>query len=538
MIQNRHIIKSLPLLAAALGRKYGVEVVIGGDRACTDGKTIYLPTLPQDCSDTLLGLVRGYIDHESAHLRETDFEILQAVQLTPLEKHIWNSLEDWRVEHKLAAVFPGCRQNLTWLIRHIFLNTPEKDSGQDKREANVASVLIPNWLLTVVRSWDVPELEPRCEEMAAAIESDYPGLVGQLDPILQIVHGCKTSRDCLDLAMEIARLLSEYVEQAEAPEQPELSDPSKSDQNPHSGNRPANPLQQLENLLNSRPDDLPLDIGAATAEKLGEYQEAHQNSGRGGVVVATLGHKDLTALDGQTESQAKAATNALRARLQGLLQSRRLVRGRSACRGKLDTRKLHRISAGDAQIFLGKTIRQAPDTAVHILLDSSGSMSNQQMVLACAACYAAAAALHAVPGINLAVTAFPGNPLSGDQASTVVPILRHGQKLHNRFSLAACGSTPMDSAIWWTLQQMLFLPETRKIILIISDGDPDRFAATQKAIQTAQAIGHEVYGIGIDSSGIQRLLPNGSKVIRCINELAPAMFGMLQKTLLGKIKGD
>jgi len=54
MIQNKHIIKSLPLLAAVLGRKYGVEVVIGGSNACTNGKTIYLPTLPQDYSDTLL----------------------------------------------------------------------------------------------------------------------------------------------------------------------------------------------------------------------------------------------------------------------------------------------------------------------------------------------------------------------------------------------------------------------------------------------------------------------------------------------------
>ena len=77
MIQNKHIINSLPLLAAALGCKYGVDVVIGGDRACTDGRTIYLPSLPQDCDATLLGLVRGYIDHGAAHLRETGFGLLK-----------------------------------------------------------------------------------------------------------------------------------------------------------------------------------------------------------------------------------------------------------------------------------------------------------------------------------------------------------------------------------------------------------------------------------------------------------------------------
>ena len=36
MIQNKYIIKSLPLLAAALGKKYGVEVVIGANKSATN----------------------------------------------------------------------------------------------------------------------------------------------------------------------------------------------------------------------------------------------------------------------------------------------------------------------------------------------------------------------------------------------------------------------------------------------------------------------------------------------------------------------
>ena len=134
MIKNRHIINSLPLLAAVLGRKYGVEAVIGGDMACTNGRTIYLPALPQDCSSDLLALVRGYIDHKSAHLRETDFALLEKEDPTALGKYIWNILEDWRVEHRLAAVFPDCRGNLTWQIRHIFLEqgtTPAEQTLQN-----------------------------------------------------------------------------------------------------------------------------------------------------------------------------------------------------------------------------------------------------------------------------------------------------------------------------------------------------------------------------------------------------------------------
>ena len=90
----------------------------------------------------------------------------------------------------------------------------------------------------------------------------------------------------------------------------------------------------------------------------------------------------------------------------------------------------------------------------------------------------------------------------------------------------------MDAAIWWTLQRMLFLGQSRKIILIISDGEPDNFTATQKVIQMTQESGHEVYGIGIDDTGLQRLLPENIEIIRSIHELPVAMFGVLQKVLI------
>ena len=536
MVQNKHIIKSLPLLAAALGRKYGVEVVIGGSSACTNGKTIYLPTLPLDCSDTLLGLVRGYIDHESAHLRETDFEVLRTAQLTGLEKHIWNILEDWRVEHKLAAMFPGCGQNLTWLIKHLFLNEDEpEDSGTETDALHILE-----WLLLTVRSWDVPELQLKCMDLANAIDPVFPGLRAKLNPILQAVPTrCETSQDCLNVAREIVRALSNYVGLSEGAEEPKQKNTTDFQNSENSGqrqvtrNNPENALQALEKMLHSDPSDMPSDIGSRLAKILEESQEKRTS----GITMATVGHKVLIGLDDKTLAQANGATRALRIRLQALLQSNQFVRGRNGYRGRLDTSKLHRAGTGDSRIFLGKSTRLGLNTAIHILLDSSGSMSGSQMDLACAACYAVATALHTVPGINLAVTAFPGSPFYNNQYNSVVPILKHEQKLHNQFGLLACGSTPLDSAIWWTLQQTLFMPETRKSILIISDGEPDNFGPTVDAIQAAQATGYEVYGIGIDCASMQRLLPENSEIIRNIHDLAPAMFGMLQKALIGNGAG-
>lgn len=73
-LREKDILGCLPLLASVLGNTYGVHVRIGGSDACTDGNMIQLPSLPVDCGEELLLLVRGFIDHESAHIRYTDFK--------------------------------------------------------------------------------------------------------------------------------------------------------------------------------------------------------------------------------------------------------------------------------------------------------------------------------------------------------------------------------------------------------------------------------------------------------------------------------
>lgn len=110
MLKNHNIINALPLVADALGRKYGVKVIIGGKKACTNGATIHLPALPVDSDETLLNAARGYIDHEAAHLRFTDFGALRSANLDKPEKFVWNALEDFMAERKLGNSTQAARE--------------------------------------------------------------------------------------------------------------------------------------------------------------------------------------------------------------------------------------------------------------------------------------------------------------------------------------------------------------------------------------------------------------------------------------------
>ena len=548
MLQNRHIINALPLVADVLGRKYGVRVHIGGKDAYTDGRDIYLPSLPLDCDDTTRNLVRAFIDHESGHLRDTDFATLAAAQLTPLEHHIFNTLEDWRVEQRMAALFPGCKHNLTWLIRHMFLKSEprkgvKRPPNQTSNPVANPAVTILNWLLYTVRAWDVPELGAKRDRAAEEIECGYPGLVLQLAALVDTVPAkCATTSDCIAVAREIVLMLKQYLadlpqekqKQGKTQAEPQCSgEPLNKQEADDSTAGPMAPCEQLQKLLASTGADLPNDVGTALAKSLSDLKAPQSER----LQVAVCTGKQKLPLHPSALAEARQATTALRTRLQALLQSQMRTPCRAGYRGCLDTQRLHRLFTGNPRIFRKHAEKQGIDTAVHILLDCSGSMGGAPMALAGQACFAVASALHAIPGVNIAVTAFPGNPsgIPGTNAcwKTVAPILKHGERLHRDFSLAANGDTPLGEALWWVMQQMQALHEPRKIVLIITDGHPDSLTIAQGAIRTGLAIGYEIYGIGIgESSGILQILPASSMTILNLPELASAMFAMLSKSLL------
>ena len=175
---------------------------------------------------------------------------------------------------------------------------------------------------------------------------------------------------------------------------------------------------------------------------------------------------------------------------------------------------------------------------MHVLLDTSGSMHGSAIELACNACFALAASLSFIPGVSVAVTAFPGDPIpasSGlDARDTVAPVLSFDGTMHNRFVMNASGSTPLAPALWWMLVQMQTVPQERKIILLITDGEPDSKVAAKTALQALHSQNIEVYGIGINIGSIRTLLPKTSVAINDIQSLPNAIFSLLQKALLNQ----
>lgn len=288
--------------------------------------------------------------------------------------------------------------------------------------------------------------------------------------------------------------------------------------------------EALGSLVNSE-SELPQSFGELLKQIL--EQASADSWGKDCLHVAEVREERHNEMPRALIEDAQSATKVLATRLSGLLQTQTLSRTHTGRRGRVDGNRLHRLAVSNPRVFKTSVEEHSINTAVHILLDCSGSMI-ECMSLANAACYSVASALHRIRGVNVGVTAFPGE-WDYEDPFTVSPILRHGQRMHTRFSVQAHGCTPMGEALWWTCQQMMALKEDRKIILVITDGYPDSFRNTEAALDAARKMGFEIIGIGIGEHGafILNLIEN-SRVINEIQELAPAMFGVLQQALTEK----
>ena len=133
--------------------------------------------------------------------------------------------------------------------------------------------------------------------------------------------------------------------------------------------------------LNSVLDGSPLCIAENGGELIVPHPMAIElanssvESSSDALTVAVEGTRQAAPLPAEQKLQALQASIALRTRLQGFLQAQTQRRCSIGRRGTLHANSLYRLQVGNARVFQKESEQQGLNTAVHILLDASGSMS-------------------------------------------------------------------------------------------------------------------------------------------------------------------
>ncbi|EKF9125231.1 VWA domain-containing protein [Vibrio cholerae] len=549
---NHPLKNALPIVAAAYGEKFGVKVLIQGQDAFTDGERIVIPTANPD-DPHYQQIAWGYLAHEAAHIRHTNFDMVQKASSKPIRKALLNIIEDVRIENELAKDYPGTRRSISQVIEYM-VDTQQMCVPEQLEPASNLQA----WLLFRLRCHFLGQkaLTPLYQVVDERVRQLFPAAaMSRLSAMLTAVPSLASTGEVLKLVDAIVAMLEEESrppqDESDADSGNDIGQDASNDSNsssdsqtPETGSSATGDAaesgdsdnsDQADNLrqaLEASAAHFELDTFAQVAEVLSEQAEGHQ-----GVTPLSLPQAEQAMLGDEAILTLSASESAqIRARLRGMVQSSQDNRNHAKRHGlRVATHRLAASQAGESRLFIQRQPRIAPNAAVHLLVDISGSMgkpigegNRKYFHVANEAALALAMALEGIPGVVPAVSYFPG--IHQEVSIALLP----KQSVRHR---AACfdqkprGCTPMAQAMWFAANSLLAQKQKRKLMIVLTDGDPDDWAATHDIVDRCRRSGFELLGIGIQTRSVEKFFPQ-SIVINDVKDLKRELFEVTQQLLI------
>jgi cobaltochelatase CobT len=261
----------------------------------------------------------------------------------------------------------------------------------------------------------------------------------------------------------------------------------------------------------------------------------------------------------QIKSRLAGSVNTMKARLRrALMAAERRDWDFGREQGKLDSKRLVAGYIGAPNVYKVRKDRNEFDTAVHFLVDLSGSMGGDKIQVACESMVALAECLEGT-GIKYQISGFEnphqfsgfdfknGGSYERIEALACYKYKRWEQPLTSaKGTIAAirnsAGYNNSDrDAILWAYSELKTRPEKRKILFVLSDGQPYNYKhrsttslekALKSAVEDVRKAGVECVGIGIKDDTVLKIYGRAVS-IKSVDELSGAAFNQLSNILTG-----
>lgn len=533
-------------IARAMSSEWSVRIVPSGARCDTDGEVIRIPFtadyLPRDMRQVL----HGMLDHEVCHVAE-ERRHKKAVRQSPLEimeaeadkrvKLLFNVVEDVRIEKRYSERYLGVAQNIAASNLKCANDWAAKPSASSSwwHRFGAALVLLAHGLPA---AWAEDEFGEHLRACAPELARMRAG-VGEW---------CDAS---LDVAKRIADKVKVEEEKRDSDKDADKGDGEGSGGD-DGGDRDGG-------------DDADTDDSAALKSKRGPGEEPDDTDLLAGMRSAIedyviqdarafgryIPHPKAHALDEVREADGALRVykeafdevipqiRALRQKQRALVSSyaRRRVRP-GLDRGEIDDTTVADVRLGSTDVFSELTRKRLLDTAICGLVDCSGSMGDNRHPM-CGAYYALRTAVALAESWSalgvanewLGFTALdhidPGiTPDELDGPFFCRPPLCHlvfkayGERLRDvreRFGgIIGRGSNVDGEAVLWAWRRLIVRAEKRRILVVVSDGQPASSNGCRASLQIADELamqthlrdvikaatqsGVEVIGIGAGTS--------------------------------------
>ena len=616
MKKGHELVHEITQTAAVFGRNKECTVVFEADAkretAYTDGKEITLPSLPDNLEFTHeeVMTMRGLLDHEAGHVRHTNFDSVKKFGDTQSEQafSIANTLEDMRLEKLVMEEYPGSQKNFHVMRESICAKELEFTRANPDLFTTITAPAIQS-AITRAGTLDY------AGENNKAMYDDLPDRFKAWGKkFSDLAKQCKSTEEILNLALAVEKLLEESTLNKKPEPMPEDGGKSESgkgldgdpedfefDPNgdftegkPSKGGK-GQPVQAKDKQGNKMLEDIIEWAKDNTRGKVDKFMKSAQPTGKDYRVLSTRWDEvyTKTSVNKRKDSRQREMANApaadyekVKTQLGGLVNTMKAKLRRALMAkesrdwdfarefGRLDTKRIVAGSLGSPTVYKQRKDRLELDTAVHFLIDLSGSMSGSKCRVAMEATVAFSECLEGTQ-IRYQVSGFDNSGGYGTDLSGLVSSARSSGKKYHRYEplnifkfkefnqslqLAkgpistihecASGNNSDRDAVVWAYQELLKRPEKRKILFVLSDGQPANAVINindslindygrgplvkglKDAIDECGQHGVECVGVGILTEHVKDIYPK-SVTINRVDDLSGAIFNQLSNLLTG-----
>lgn len=577
--------------SSIFGRNNNVSVVYEGSQAKTTGNEIVLPSMPTgaEISHDDAMVLRGYVDHEAGHIRHTDFKVWNSVKDkpdSPLRK-IWNCLEDIRVEANVIDEYQGSQKNLKAVSEKVC----ERELDYLQKNPDALSQVDANSIGTAIVK---KGRKPYGGENGDKVFDYLPDNIKKWsEKWVESAHKCKSTADTLQLARKIKELVEEDSELESNPEdfsfEPGEGQEGEGEGEPQEGEgegkgkpmesgdegmaQAGDPKEAVEGVGKGiKPDGSNSSQYKVMSTRWDETYTRTSENKRKDRRHAAMKHATMADYNKIT-NKIGPVVNVMRTKLRRVLlskENRDWDFGRQ--QGRLDTKRLTSAYNGFESVYKMRKDREEFDTAVHLLVDLSGSMRagspSSRMEVAGSAAIAFAECLEG-SGIKYQVSGFDNGFNGASYPEEYYSMRRSGSSFHRvepmnniiykgfndslQVSRPALSVLPYSTgqnnadrcAVLWAYKELTKMPQKRKVLIVLSDGQPENhmikgdyevlYSGLKDAI-TDISKKVECVGIGIQTSSVSQFYKN-SVTIKNLEDLSGTVFNKLSELLLnGKVR--
>lgn len=605
--RKRGLESDFEAVARLFSKNSGLRVEVHeGNEALYDflKNVIRLPAFASYLEGADARAVEGILDHEAAHadeerkLREAGRSSKQVLHGCSKQEHLMiNAVEDCRIERDRAARYPGMKRNLAELHKAVAAHVPFEEGhplwkigvsvfcaargfeipGSEEWQRGILanfgdiieemrdperlasmddSVRIGRKILARVKdlSEEEPEPEPTPKPDSGKGEEGESGEEGSKSEQGE-GEGESESKNHESGESGEGNPLSDEDGEGEGSERTDSPETGSDDDTGRASERGVREACKAAAFATRAPADL-LDPLMKALRKRAEDRIASEEvwtvHPRSQVFVEKPYFGDSTSV-AEARKKSSVFARRLRSLLNAKAQNRRLPDQES---GRLDSSNLYGVRTGNLRVFERTRKGEAINTAITILVDHSGSMAGKSTLDAQEACAFISAALDkiGVPFEVIGFSAYFKNGYIDESGYGLLEDLVHTvykgfdeplRKVEGSFHFQAGANNADGDSLLWAAKRIAKRKEDRKIIVVISDGDPAHYSyqdpegRLRDVVSLLAENGIDTVGVGVGRDGKAAVERFYEYTASCLNstDLSKTLIQVFERILMDRSYG-